>query len=121
MEIIHIRFRQMVVTKSTFILQDIVKKVNVVLPSQINNIKVTTISEDLFKNNDLVKSITLSKNIKDVYGRYFKEIIHLEELKVVKENPNYTSSDGVLFDKNKRELVCFQEQRQTRAIRFRQQ
>ena len=83
------------------------KEVNVVLPSQINNIKVTTISEDLFKNNDLVKSITLSKNIKAVYGRYFKEIIHLEELKVVKENPNYTSSDGVLFDKNKRELVCY--------------
>ena len=83
------------------------KGVNIVLPSQINNIKVTTISEDLFKNNDLVKSITLSKNIKDVYGRYFKEINHLEELKAVKENPYYTSSDGVLFDKNKRELVCY--------------
>ena len=30
-----------------------------------------------------MKSITLSKNIKDVYCRYFKEINHLEELKAV--------------------------------------
>lgn len=83
------------------------KEINVVLPSQINNMKVTSISADLFKGNDSVKSITLSKNIQGVYGSYFKESNNLVELKAVKENPYYTSVDGILFNKNKRELVCY--------------
>lgn len=82
----------------------------ITLPEQINGIEVKFVQLGFGKNSKL-KSITLSKNIgteKNI-GRImgFNDIPTLEEIQVSKDNTAYQSEDGILYTKDKKELVVY--------------
>ncbi len=86
---------------------------NVVLPDKLGGKKVTTIGYNAFENASHIKSITLSKYIKTVItadtikSSPFSECIYLENINVVPGNANFSSEDGILYDKNKSELIVY--------------
>mgnify|MGYP004458705875 CR=1 FL=1 len=64
-----------------------------------------------FSNKNL-KSITLSKNITN--WRCFSENFeNLQELNVNEDNLNYSSEDGILYNKDKTEIICWPSNKQT--------
>ena len=83
----------------------------ITIPDQINGIEVKSIQDGFGKNSKL-KSITLSKNIaseKDTKRSLagLNQITTLEEIQTVKDNAAYQSEDGVLYAKDKKELVAY--------------
>lgn len=88
----------------------------ITLPEQINGIEVRFVQLGFGKNAKL-KSITLSKNIgteKNI-GRImgFNDIPTLEEIQVSKDNTAYQSEDGILYTKDKKELVVYPKSKKT--------
>lgn len=68
--------------------------------------------QDGFGKNSKLKSITLSKNIaseKDTKRSLagLNQITTLEEIQTVKDNAAYQSEDGILYTKDKKELVTY--------------
>lgn len=97
---------------------------NIEIPKTVSNIKsyafacceklkdikisdnINSIGEFAFFKCNLLKSITIpSKNVK-IYDDTFFGCDSLEEINISPDNKYYTSSDGVLFNKNKTELIC---------------
>ena len=83
----------------------------ITIPDQINGIEVKSIQDGFGKNSKL-KSITLSKNIaseKDTKRSLagLNQITTLEEIQTVKDNAAYQSEEGILYTKDKKELVGF--------------
>lgn len=105
--------------------------VNIVIPEEYNEKKVTKINASAFKNNTKIESITISKNIEVIGESSFsgcknlKKIIiysenlgsielenflqcaNLEEYVVNKENNAYKSVDGILFSKDGTKLIRY--------------
>ena len=82
----------------------------ITLPEQINGIEVKFVQLGFGKNSKL-KSITLSKNIgyeKNI-GKImgFNDISTLEEIQVSKDNTAFQSEDGILYTKDKKELIVY--------------
>lgn len=79
---------------------------NLILPDELDGVPVKTIR---LKQTDLkIKSITLSKNISPRYLLdTLCDIKTLESVGVVKDNPYYSAEDGVLYNKDKSELVLY--------------
>ncbi|MCI5656745.1 MAG: leucine-rich repeat domain-containing protein [Candidatus Pseudoruminococcus sp.] len=76
----------------------------------LSNIKISdninSIGKFAFFKCGLLKSITIpSKNVK-IYDDTFYGCDSLKEINISPDNKYYTSSDGVLFNKNKTELIC---------------
>ena len=83
----------------------------ITIPDQINGIEVKSIQDGFGKNSKL-KSITLSKNIaseKDTKRSLagLNQITTLEEIQTVKDNAAYQSEEGILYTKDKKELVAY--------------
>ena len=68
---------------------------------------VTSIKENAFSYCANIESITIGREIKSVHAGYFSDCISLTSIHAVADNPNYTSVDGILFDKSKTKLMCF--------------
>ena len=64
-----------------------------------------------FSNKNL-KSITLSKNITN-WGCSSENFENLQELNVNEDNLNYSSEDGILYNKYKTEIICWPSNKQT--------
>lgn len=64
---------------------------------------VTTLVAGAFQNTGLT-SVTISKNVTRIDSRVFSDCPSLTTITVEKDNPNYTSADGVLFTKDLTEL-----------------
>lgn len=56
-----------------------------------------------------IESIHLGENYNDLTKNYdsFSNLDPLKEITVSSKNPNYTSIDGVLYDKDVKEILCF--------------
>ena len=65
---------------------------------------VVEIAKDIESKN--IKSITLSKNVKIISGG-FENCINLEMINVDNNNQYYISEDGILYNKEKTELICY--------------
>lgn len=70
---------------------------------------VTSIGEKAFYNCNSLKTVSLSENIKTIGDLAFNNCSSLESIDVAAKNPNYSSVDGVLFDKPVKELICYPE------------
>ncbi len=79
------------------------------LPSKLaNGTPLYAIHSDAFIDCDHLTSVTLSETIEDISEmQCFRNCNALTEIKVVAENPAFTSIDGVLFSKDKKTLVAF--------------
>lgn len=67
---------------------------------------VSEIGENAFKDCERLSSVELSANVEDIAPNAFDGCKALTEIVVSEDNPNYSSEDGKLFDKDKTELIC---------------
>lgn len=68
---------------------------------------VTVISENAFSECRYINKITIPKGISSMDETVFADCRALRSIDVDLQNSNYSSYDGVLFDKNKTRLICF--------------
>ncbi len=68
---------------------------------------VETIGENSFYKNLSLKTISLPASLTSIGKSSFFAALSLREFKVAEANPNYTDVDGVLFTKDKKELVAY--------------
>ncbi|MCD7809343.1 MAG: leucine-rich repeat domain-containing protein, partial [Erysipelotrichaceae bacterium] len=78
---------------------------NVVIPSTIDGYTVTDIYA--FNENKKIVSITIPSSVIYLNESYFDDCENLEAINVDADNPYYSSIDGVLFDKDQSELLCY--------------
>jgi hypothetical protein len=68
---------------------------------------LTSIGYGAFSDCEQIKKITLPKGITDIGDNVFSSCDNLSEIVVDKQNPFYTSNDGVLFDKNMTTIIKY--------------
>jgi len=73
---------------------------------------VTSIAGIGFQNSTGLTSITIPNGLTSIQGYSFQGCVGLASINVVSDNPNYSSVDGVLFNKNNTFLICYPVGRQ---------
>ncbi|MDE5768973.1 MAG: leucine-rich repeat domain-containing protein [Oscillospiraceae bacterium] len=68
---------------------------------------VTTIGDEAFNGCDALESITIPDSVASIGDRAFMCCKFLTSIYVDEYNLNYSSQDGILFDKNKSKLIAF--------------
>ena len=68
---------------------------------------VTMLSGDIFGGCSNLKKITIGKGITKLSNDQFLYVYNLEEIIVSPDNPNYTSVDGVVYNKDMTAIVAF--------------
>ncbi len=68
---------------------------------------VEWVSSYQIRNSPDIKKVIIPASVTNIYKRAFGHSILLEEFSVSEENKNYSSVDGVLFNKDKTELVLY--------------
>lgn len=86
---------------------------NVVIPTDVEGVPITTIGSRAFRWCEDLTSVTLSKNITNIEyditesGSPFYRCSSLTELLVAENNANFISVNGVLFSKDQTALYCY--------------
>lgn len=65
------------------------------------------ISSYAFSGNESITDISVPKSVISIGNRVFRWCSSLANISVDAANPNYTSVDGVLFNKAKTEIICY--------------
>lgn len=68
---------------------------------------VTVIDALAFKECNSLTSVTIPGSVTTMADSTFYDCTTLEEIIVEKENDNYSSANGVLFNKDKTKLICY--------------
>ena len=68
---------------------------------------VTTIARHSLNDVDQLKKVSIPSTVEKLDEAMFDGDPNLEEIIVSDDNPNYSSLDGILFDKNQKELICY--------------
>ena len=76
--------------------------VNVTIPDSI-----TSIGNNAFEYCTSLKSVIIPGSVKSIGNAAFNRCESLMNIEVIKNNSNYFSQDGVLFDKNKTKLIQY--------------
>lgn len=79
---------------------------NVVFPSEIDGKTVTDIKDWIFDIDQSIKSVYLPDNITNISDSTFYNS-SLENITVDEKNEHYSSQDGILFNKDKTELILY--------------
>lgn len=74
---------------------------------------VETISDNAFASCVNLSSVQLSEGLKSIEESAFHDCWSLTDINVAKSNPNYTSVDGVLYDKEMNTLMQYPEGKTT--------
>ena len=77
----------------------------IVIPSIYNGKPVTLIADDSFSDCVNLLSVTIPEGVTRISSDAFNNCNSLQNIKVVEANSDYSSLDGVLFDKRKNHLV----------------
>lgn len=93
--------------EATITLFDTEYEGDVVIPSTLDGYPVVEIKNDAFFNCYKVTSVTIPETVRVIGDGAFYAMSSLGELKVDEKNLNYSSSDGILFDKGGETLVEF--------------
>ena len=80
---------------------------NLEIPSTIDGYTVTSIDYYAFYGCESLKSVTIPESVITIGECAFLDCNNLTEIKVDTNNKNYSSQDGVLFDKNKTILIKY--------------
>ena len=75
---------------------------NLTIPSTI-----TCIGDYSFYNCSSIKTISLHSNVTSISNSAFRGCSNVTDIIVDKNNQNFTSTDGILFDKNKTKLIIY--------------
>lgn len=77
------------------------------IPETLEGKTVTEIGEETFLSRDSVTEITIPKSVIRIGSRAFLNCSALEKIEVDGQNTVYLSEQGVLFNKNKTELIQY--------------
>ena len=77
------------------------------IPAEIDNLPVTTIGDDAFEGCTNLSSIEIPDSVISIGNSAFSECEKLSAINVSSGNNNYASIDGVLFNKDKTELIQY--------------
>ncbi len=77
------------------------------IPSEIDGYKVTSISDGAFRYCTSLTSVTIPDSVTSIGDSAFAYCDALIEINVDSKNANYSSENGVLFNKDKTEIVCY--------------
>ena len=79
----------------------------VVIPSEIDGVPVTSIGDEAFQECTRLTSITIPDSVISIGISAFKGCLNLTEILVDKNNQYYVSINGVLFNKDKTEFYAY--------------
>lgn len=68
---------------------------------------ITEIHEYAFNCDDKLITINIGKSVEKIDGKSFYSVWNLQNIHVDEENPNYCDLDGVLYNKDMTEVVCY--------------
>ena len=68
---------------------------------------VASIGNWAFKDCISLASVTIPSSVAEIGGYVFENCISLTEIKVASTNSNFTSVDGILYDKDKTTIKCY--------------
>lgn len=71
------------------------------------NKPVTAVREFALNCDDKIKTIYIGANVESVDEKAFYSCWSLQNIEVDENNPNYCDIDGVLYNKDKTELLCY--------------
>lgn len=80
---------------------------HVVIPSTINNVPVTVINTGAFRDSVNLKSVVIPESVTIIEEAVFSTCTNLTSFVVKEGNQNYSSHDGVLYNKDKSQIVLF--------------
>lgn len=75
------------------------------IPEAIDGLPVTQIGISVFRNCDRLTSVTIPASVTVIGGSAFTSCPKLTAITVDAKNPNYSSVDGVLFDKGRTQIM----------------
>ena len=73
---------------------------------------VKNIGDNAFYESNCLIDITIPKETTSIGDNVFDGCINLKSINVEENNQNYTSIDGVLFNKNKTEIICYPSEKE---------
>ena len=79
--------------------------VKIVIPNKIDGKTVEEIANRAFSGHERLRSVTIPETVLVIGEEAFYETPALEEIKVAKDNPNYTTAEGNLYNKDISYLV----------------
>lgn len=68
---------------------------------------ITAIEEFTFNCDNVLQVVNIGPNVEKIEGDSFYTCYELQAINVDENNPNYSSVDGVLYNKDKTELICY--------------
>lgn len=68
---------------------------------------ITSIRQFTLNCDDKVKTVYIGANVTDIDPKAFYSCWALQNIEVDENNPNYCDVDGVLYNKDKTELLCY--------------
>ncbi|MBO5896352.1 MAG: leucine-rich repeat protein [Clostridia bacterium] len=68
---------------------------------------ITSVRQFTLNCDDKIKTITIGANVEFVDAKAFYSCWALQNIEVDENNPNYCDVDGVLYNKDKTELLCY--------------
>ncbi len=80
---------------------------DITIPSTLGGYSVSSINDDAFENCDSLTSINIPDSIASISKGVFSVCDSLSSITVSENNQFYSSLDGVLFNKNKTELLQY--------------
>lgn len=90
------------------------KEADVVIPSEIENLPVSSIEGRAFSNDsdeNIIHSISLPSTITELDTQTFYNSLYLEKIEIDASNTNFISEDGVLYSTDKKEIWGYPENR----------
>lgn len=77
------------------------------IPNEYLGHPITMIDDSAFLECNNLVAIQIPQNIQQIANNAFTNCVKLTEISVADNNPNYSSQEGVLFDKNKTEILLY--------------
>lgn len=84
---------------------------NVVVPSTIGDYQVTTVLAEVFTGS-WIKTIYIPSSVVSISGDVVDDCSNLTSITVDEQNTNYSTSEGVLFNKEKTTILCYPQGKQ---------
>ncbi len=82
-------------------------RANISIPAAIEGVPVVTIRYDAFSNCTSLTQITIPSSVKYIQDNAFLGCPNLNSIKVSENNPDYSSKNGVLYNKDKTVLIAY--------------